>query len=82
MIPDYKCGMGKKTTSTDYHLAEPLLDEEERAFRTKMVETTYQVLKANKVRPPKRVKHLSQLYVDGLISDKELSVLLNALTSK
>lgn len=82
MIPDYKSGMGKKTTSTDYQLAEPLLDEEERAFRTKMVETTYQVLKANKVRPPKRVKHLSQLHVDGLITDKELSALLNALTSK
>ncbi|CAD7738105.1 hypothetical protein [Xanthomonas campestris] len=74
--------MGKKTTSTDYHLAEHLLDEEERAFRTKMVETTYQVLKANKVRPPKRVKHLSQLYVDGLISDNELNALLNARVSK
>ncbi|PPT95026.1 hypothetical protein XaraCFBP7407_12735 [Xanthomonas arboricola pv. arracaciae] len=72
----------KKKTSTDYHLAEHLLDEEERAFRNKMVETTYQVLKANKVRPPKRVKHLSQLYVDGLISDNELNALLNARVSK
>lgn len=47
-----------------------------------MVETTYKVLRANNVRPPKRVKHLSQLYVDGLISDKELSALLNARVSK
>ncbi|MDM7583313.1 hypothetical protein [Xanthomonas fragariae] len=78
MIPHYKSGMGKKTTPTEYHLTKHLVDEEERAFRTKMVETTYKVLKANKVRPPKRVKHLSQLYVDGLISDKELSALLEA----
>ncbi|EKQ63172.1 hypothetical protein WS7_03210 [Xanthomonas citri pv. malvacearum str. GSPB2388] len=74
--------MARKMTSTDYHLAEPLLEEEERAFRSEMVETTYQVLKANKVRPHKRVKHLSQLYIDGLITDKELSALLNARISK
>ncbi|NMI54146.1 hypothetical protein [Xanthomonas hortorum] len=74
--------MGKETTPTEYHLAKPLLDEEERAFRTEMVETTYKVLRANNVRPPKRVKHLSQLYVDGLISDKELSTLLNGRVSK
>lgn len=47
-----------------------------------MVETTYKVLKVNNVRTPKRVKHLSQLYIDGLISDKELSALLNARVSK
>ncbi|UXA69979.1 hypothetical protein M0D46_02425 [Xanthomonas prunicola] len=74
--------MGKKVTPTEYHLTKPLLGEEERAFRTEMVETTYKVLRANNVRPPKRVKHLSQLYVDGLISDKELSALLNARVSK
>ncbi|WP_081004946.1 hypothetical protein [Xanthomonas graminis] len=74
--------MGKKTTTIDYHLTKPLLDEEERAFRTEMVETTYKVLKVNNVRPPKRVNHLSQLYIDGLISDKELSVLLNARVSR
>lgn len=49
--------MGKKTTSTDYHLANPILDDEERAFRAEIVKTTYKVLKANKVRPFKRVKH-------------------------
>lgn len=70
--------MGKKTTSIDYHLANLILDDEERAFRAEIVKTTYKVLKANKVRPFKRVKHLSQLYVDGLITDKELSALLNA----
>ncbi|TAA10883.1 hypothetical protein EA658_14385 [Pseudoxanthomonas winnipegensis] len=74
--------MGRKTTSTDYHLAEPVLDDGERAFRTEMVETTYQILRANKVRPHKRVRHLSQLYIDGLITDKELSALLNARISK
>ncbi|QDI03225.1 hypothetical protein XcmpCFBP7700_11460 [Xanthomonas campestris] len=74
--------MGKKTTSTDYHLANPILDDEERAFRAEIVKTTYKVLKANKVRPFKRVKHLSQLYVDGLITDKELSALLNARISR
>lgn len=74
--------MGRKTTPTEYHLTKPLLDEEERAFRTEIVETTYQVLKANKVRPPKRVKYLSQLYVDGLITNKELSALLNARISR
>lgn len=74
--------MGRKATPTEYHLTKPLIGEEERALRTEMVETTYKVLRANNVRPPKRVKHLSQLYVDGLISDKELSALLNARVSK
>ncbi|MCC8445369.1 hypothetical protein [Xanthomonas translucens] len=74
--------MSKKTTPTEYHLTKPLLDEEERAFRTEMVETTYKVLKVNNVRTPKRVKHLSQLYIDGLITNKELSALLNARISK
>ncbi|UKE72420.1 hypothetical protein [Xanthomonas graminis] len=82
MILDYKSSMGKKATPTEYHLTKPLLGEEERAFRTEMVETTYKVLRASNVRPPKRVKHLSQLYVDGLISDKELSTLLNERVSK
>ncbi|WP_078560707.1 hypothetical protein [Xanthomonas axonopodis] len=74
--------MGRKATPTEYHLTKTLIGEEERAFRTEMVETTYKVLRANNVHSPKRVKHLSQLYVDGLISDKELSALLNARVCK
>jgi len=70
--------MGKKLSDG---LIKPVISritDSERDYRARICEASLNILRENKMRLPKRAKALMQLFVNGYISQGELSVLLNS----
>jgi len=70
--------MGKKLSDGLIKPVIPRITGSERDDRAQICEESLNILRENKMRLPKRAKALMQLFVNGYISQKELSVLLNS----
>lgn len=70
--------MGKKLSDGLIKPVIPRITDSERDCRAEICEESLNILRENEMRLPKRAKALMQLFVNGYISQGELSVLLNS----
>jgi len=70
--------MGKKLSDELIKPVIPRITDSERDDRAQICEASLNILRDNKMRLPKRAKTFMRLFVNGYISQGELSVLLNS----
>jgi len=70
--------MGKKLSDGLITPVIPRITDSERDCRARICEVSLNILRENKMRLPTRAKALMRLFVNGYISQGELSVLLNS----